>query len=363
VRGYISTELIAPFANGSSAICIAVDRSANPDHSCYYQDEIDTRSLAKSPLGALGALKGLTSRQVEQFYPNWRERHSMQPGTLHKQITNFATASAAASVAVLLFPTLFPYQIARAVDMATRTVLFEVPIRDAYGARLNPQGTTCLFTLATGFSGYRVGDGPALLFEASLEEDTFESHQAAWCAGAWCILTREQRSWFVTVLDEQSGAVLDKIRLRGRPLRISAAHTAPILACGLSSSRVQVISLDSRETHVIRHDESTDRYNAMDVAVSPDGRAIAARGWQDQTLWWASTDDDTLRQVTPLPSVRVQLDAERHAEALERALPGYGLPADDDTFIMYTPAFTLLQDRCLTISVGELHSHSPPTNA
>jgi hypothetical protein len=336
MAGFLVDEIITPFADDTSAVCIAVDRSSNPNRSYYYQKIVDIHSLNEAPLGPLAILQNITRAEVEQFYPNYREYHLQIPPILPDRIPNFVSGSPSTSVVALMFFVLDPYHLMRLIDTTHHTIIADHLLSHAHTVRFNSASTLCFFTLSTGCSCFRVDNGLFPLFHMDLESSHTIPHQAIWCAHRWGIFQRTKSVWYLTLLDEQTGASVDRIRLYGRPDTISAARSAPIVACGLNKNRVQIIDIDTSRSIVVRHNASTEPYNRMDVAVASDGLRIAARGTYDQTLWSVSCGHDTLTELVPLPNVEI------------------GLNTGD--FLICMPGFCLLNDRYLTISRGKIAS-------
>ena len=336
MAGFLADEIIIPFADDTSAVCIAVDRSSNPNRSYYYQKIVDTHSLNETPLGPLAILQNITRAEVEQFYPNYHEYHLQIPPVLTDRIPNFASGSPSTSIIALMFFVLYPYHLMRLIDTTRHTIIADHLLSHAHTVRFNSASTLCFFTLSTGCSCFRVDNGLIPLFHKDLASSFTIPHQATWCAHRWGIFQRTKSVWYLTLLDEQTGAIVDRIRLHGRPDTISAARSAPIVACGLNKNRIQIIDIDTSRSIVVRHNASTEPYNRMDVAVASDGLRIAARGTYDQTLWCVSCGHDTFIELMPLPNVET------------------GVNASD--FLIYMPGFCLLNDRYLTISRGDIAS-------
>jgi hypothetical protein len=338
MAGFLADEIIAPFADATSAICIAVDRSSNPNHSYYYQKIVDTQSLEETSLGPLAILHNMTRTEVEQFYPNYREYHFQIPPVLADRIPHFVIGSPSTSAIGLLFFVLYPYHVFRLIDATRYAILAEHLLPNVQTVQFNSTSTRCLFTLTTGYSCFQIDNGLFRLFQMDLGEDSTILHQAAWCAQRWCIFQRNKSVWYLTLLDEQTGVIVDRIRLHGRPDTISAARSAPVVACGLNKNRIQIIDIDTRRSIVVSHHASNEPYNPMGIAVASDGLRIAARGTYDQRLWCVSCGGDTLTELMPLPDTKVALNT--------------------GDFLSYRPGFCLLNNRYLTLSLGQVASHT-----
>jgi hypothetical protein len=336
MAGFLADEIITPLADATSAICIAVDRSSNPNRSYYYQKIVDSQSLEEASLGPLAILHNITRTEVEQFYPNYHEYHLQIPPVLADRIPHFAIGSPSTSVIGLLFFVLYPYHIFRLIDTARHAILADHLLPHAQTVQFNTTSTRCFFTLTTGYSCFQIDNGLFPLFQMDLEGDSTIPQQATWCAQRWCIFQRNKSVWYLTLLDEQTGVIVDRIRLHGRPDTISAARFATVVACGLNKNRIQIIDIDTRRSMIVSHRASNEPYNRMDVAVAPDGLRIAARGTYDQRLWCVGCGGDTLTELMPLPDMEVALNT--------------------GDFLIYRPGFCLLNNCYLTLSLGQIVS-------
>lgn len=343
--GFFRQESITPFAADTSLVCIAVDRSSNPDNTYYYQKIVDIRTLNETPLALLALVENSMKGNI--FYNDPMFQGYFPPiDTLPNHIPIFATGSPHTSVIALLFRISQPDMLVRFIDTKQYITISEQLIPYAQTVQFNESGTLCFVTLNTGCNCYRVDNQLTPLFQSILAPEYTVPNQAAWCGNRWCIFQRTKSVWHLALLDETSGELVDKIRLQGRPASISAARSAPIVVCGLANSCIQVIHIDTKRSVVIRHHASTEPNNRMDVSVAPDGLRVATRGTYDQILWTIACGQDRLTELLSLPDVTIPMSA--------------------DNVLISTPGFCMLNDRCAVLKNGAittLTDNLPPVTA
>jgi hypothetical protein len=126
--------------------------------------------------------------------------------------------------------------------------------------------------------------------------------------------------------------------LHGKPNTIAAVLAAPVVACGLTRNRVQIIDIDRNQSTVVQHDKTRHQFNRMDVAVAPDGLRVLARGTYDQTLFAMACGQNAFVELAPLAT--------------------FDTPLDNQSFLSTTSGFCLLNDRYLSLINGTISAQS-----
>jgi hypothetical protein len=338
MAGYLRDEHLIPFAGGTQVLGFAIDRSSNPDPAPFYRKILDVTSLQATSLGNLGVLQGLSRTAVERWYPDYRRSHNEIPEVLPERRPQFLTGAPTRSVIALVFPVLYPYHLLRFVDLTESTILAEHMAEHVHTLHLNSTGTRSFCTLNTGFACYALDHPASPLYQFALGTSFLRPHQAVWCAGRWCIFHYQPKVWHLAVIDEQSGQLVEQIRLHGKPNTVAAALAAPVVACGLTRNRVQIIDIDRNRSMVVHHDKTPNQFNRMDVAVAPNGLRVLARGTYDQTLFAVACGQNAFVELAPLAN--------------------FETPCNNQGILITTPGFCLLNDQYLTLVDGTITAQS-----
>lgn len=338
MAGYLSEEIIAPFAGASALICFAHDQSSNPDHTPYYCKILEPHAQRERSLGALAALETITPAVAAAMPPTLYQQHRPVRVQFPARMPTFVFGCPHAAIVGVLFRVDYPYSLFRLVDTVQHQIIAEYLLSHGYRAHFNSTGTRCLVFGSMGSTAFNLDDGMVPVFTVDHGDgaDTALAYQPMWCAQRWCVFQRRNRAWFLTVLDEATGRIVDRVRLHGRPDRMSAAQDAPIIACSLSNQRVEIINLDTRRSQVVRAPKSAPRSATLGIHVAPNGRHILARSWVDDRLWDIG-DDMTMMELMRLPRTEITLS-----------------PTD---FLLATPGFCALNDRYLTLTRGTVTAH------
>ncbi len=318
MAGFFRQEQIAAFADDASLVCIAIDRSSNSDRSYYYQKIVDARTLYETPLGRMALSPNRAGSGVPYFIPF------------------FASGSPAAPFVALLFLINYPDMVLHIIDTQAQAIVVEHRFPRTHTVQLNEKGSLYLLASHSHYACFRVEKGAPPVFQSRIVPEHDFLNQCVWCAGRWCLFQRSKTVWNLLLVDETSGVVVDTIRLHGRPGSISAARTEPVVVCGLARNRLQIINLDTKTSALIHYPGSDERNNGVDVAMAPDGRRLVVRGSLDQTLWAMACGQEQLTALGPLPQIT--------------------LPMHEHHFMISTPAFCLLNDRCLVLQNGVITS-------
>lgn len=344
MAGYFAEETITPVAGANTLLCFAIDQSSNRDHTRYYQKLVDTQSLHERPLGSLAVLDTLTPTLLAAMPPTLYQQYRPIPARLPARIPAFALGCQHAAIIGLIFTVVYPYSLLRLVDTVDQRIVAEYPLPHCYRAQFNSTGTRCLAAGIKDYTVFQIDHGLVPLFTLDGGDDTTLAYHPMWCAHRWCLFQRTNRVWFLTVFDEATGSIVDRIRLHGRPDSMSAAQSVPIIACAISHNRVQLINIDTRRSRVVRHPDLSPQSIPLDVRIAPNGHHIMARSRVDEHLWGIG-DGDTMTGLITLP---------RTEEALNVT-----------DVLLSQPGFCVLNDQYLTITRGRVTAYAhplPPTS-
>lgn len=261
MAGYFRDEVVVACDAGRRLLSVALNRSSCRDPAPFYQQVIDTCDDSV---------------------------RSLEPDLQVRWLIGSCGAAQCPRVALL----------GRRFGGGTTAVVVDVERQERVGeltvdqtslrAALDAQGERLALVLPDRIVFRDVASG-ASLGELPMEGGAF-GHVAASELG-WVVARRSGRRWLLQLvaadaaIDEAS--VQAEYKLAAEPYQLVAALSAPVVACGVGSARVQVVDLAAGTTFTAKAHQPADRYSAVGVSIASDGQSVLSRGTHegDLSLW------------------------------------------------------------------------------
>lgn len=309
--GYFRDEVVVACDAGQRLLSVALNRSSCPDPTPFYQQVIDTSDDSVRSLEP--------ALQVRWLLGVCGAAQSPRAALLGRRFGGGTTAVVA--------------------DVERQERVGEVTVdQTSLRAALDAQGEELALVLPDRIVFFELPSG-VKCGELAMEAGAF-GHVAATELG-WVVARRKGRGWLAQLIamegpiDESS--VRAEYKLAAEPYQLVAALSAPVVACGVGSARVQVIDLAAEATFKAKAHSPADRYSAVGLSIASDGQSVLSRGTHEGDLsLWQRKSPKTAAPCGELPL---------HTKP-------FGQPGDE---LLTIPAFQLLSaHEVLTVCDGQL---------
>jgi hypothetical protein len=367
MSSYIRVEALLVLDHGARLFWVAFDKSACPYHWRFFRRVIEPATRAVTTLGELTELgrpspeKVLAALQLPaasagdllawfEEEESYLEALGVEHGDL--RLTPFAVASAAegARVAVALPNPEGRNNLVRVLAVDPPRIVAELEVDRVHDLALSGDGGVLALLGWEELRFVDVATGAPLGPPLPYGRQPGVAARVAWAGERWVVTHRREGRSVLTALSPRALLPEVEVPLAGTAHGLAAASAAPVVACGVGRTTVQVVDFSDPAAPAVSTFEphrAAPRFSRVEVAISADGAQVVSHGTQDHALFALLRGEAEARPLFSLPHATSPLPQLRTGE---RAVPQQ---------LYTTPAFQLARAGLVTVQEDRWFLHPP----
>jgi hypothetical protein len=367
MSSYIRVEALHVLDLGGRLFWVAFDKSACPYHWRFFRRVIEPATRAVTTLGELTELgrpapeKVLAALQLPaasagdllawvEEEESYLEALGVEHGDL--RLTPFVVAAAAEGmrVAVGLPNPEGRNNLVRVLTVDPPRIVAELAVDRVHDLALSGDGRVLALLGWEELRFVDVGTGAPLGPPLPYGRQPGVEARVVWARERWVVTHRREGRSVLTALSPRTLLPEVEVALAGTVHGLAAASAAPVVACGVGRTTVQVIDFGDPAAPTVSTfspHRAAPRFSRVEVAISADGAQVVSHGTQDHALFALVRGEEAARPLFELPHATSPLPELRTGD---RTVPQQ---------LYTTPAFQLARAGLITAEEERWFLHPP----